>query len=96
MQVMRDTHRNLYAPSTLRIPPSWAFGQYHLVRNFIDSKNITDAADFYKTAKWPLEGFVMDLNFTDFNSLRLSPTKIEGGNFDFFIQYLNQNNLKMW
>lgn len=26
MQLMRDTHRNLFTPESLRIPPAWALG----------------------------------------------------------------------
>ena len=85
MQLMRDTHRNLFTPENLRIPPAWALGQYHLVRGFEDSGEFTSHVELYKKIGWPLEGFVLDLNFTDFNSLRLSPTKIEGGNYNFTI-----------
>ena len=41
IQLMRDTHRNYLNPETLRIPPAWALGQFHLVRNFVDSGEFT-------------------------------------------------------
>lgn len=45
--------------------------------------------NLYKQIGWPLEGFILDLNFTEFESLRLNPDRVEGGNTDFFIQYIN-------
>lgn len=93
---MRDTHRNLFTPENLRIPPAWALGQYHLVRGFADSGEFTSHVDFYQRIGWPLEGFVLDLNFTDFSSLRFNPFRIEGGNVNFTIQYLNQRNLTIF
>lgn len=47
MGLMRDTHRNLLPTDTLRIPPTWALGQYHLVKGFEDSGEFTKHVDFY-------------------------------------------------
>lgn len=44
---MRDVHRSLFTPEALRIPPAWALGQYHLVRNFNDSRDMMNVYEYY-------------------------------------------------
>ena len=95
-QFMRDTHRNLYNPDQIRIPPAWALGQYHLVTGFEDSDQFVRMATLYSQIKWPLEGFILDLNFTEWESLRFNPDRVAGGNVDNMIQYLNQRNLTLF
>ena len=95
-QLMRDVHRTLLTPENIRIPPAWALGHYHLVRNFEDSGDMVTAKTSYDSAGYPLEGFMLDLNFTGFESLWLSSSRIQGGNTEAFIHWLNENNLNIW
>ena len=94
--LMRDVHRSLLTPEHLRIPPTWALGHFHLVRNFNDSGDMVTTKTSYDSAQYPLEGFVLDLNFTGFESLWLSAARVQGGNTEALIHWLNANNLTVW
>lgn len=51
----------------IKIPPSYALGQYHLVRNLKSNLDFVQIWNNYKDKyKWPLEGFMLDLNFTGY------------------------------
>ena len=96
LQLLRDTHRNLYNPETLRIPPDYALGQFHMVRGFEDSSVFMDVANFYMNIDWPLEGFFLDLSFTGYESLHLGAGKMSGGNANHTAQWIHNRNLTLF
>lgn len=55
-----------------------------------------DIIEKLKTHNWPLEGFYLDLSFTNWKSLEFNLEKIDGGNVDFLLSYLNSANLTLF
>ena len=43
-----------------------------------------------------MEGYLLDLNFTGFESLYLSDDRFDHGHANFTLDYLNQKNLKIF
>lgn len=41
LHLMRVIHRPSLSGTLIRVPPMWALGQYHLVRNYNDTQDIT-------------------------------------------------------
>lgn len=96
ISIIRNTHKNYYQPQNILIPPDWAYGHYHLARHFEDDSEFFALMDLYKQYGWPLEGFVLDLNFTGYSTLDFSRERFAGGHVNFTLERLYRENLTIF
>jgi hypothetical protein len=52
--------------------------------------------DILQEHNWPLEGFILNLPFTDYKSFDFNLEKIAGGNVNFTLERLNRLNLTLF